>query len=210
MANGKNGQLITIFPDLDVVVVTTARAQLRFRDLIDAVSGAVKSESALPPNPNAVEQLAGAIKDAAVEKPAAVGPTPETASAISGKTYKFPDNDLGLRSITLDLTDARPHFEFELYSHNSMTPSVEYDVPIGLDGLYRKGASMLFGLSPGHIPATRGTWLNGQTFVIDAQDLGYGEQREILLTFNGAKLNIHWTVRVGEGFEASIDGEQSD
>jgi len=54
-----------------------ARKQPRYRTLIDAVSGAVKSESALPPNPSAVEQLANAIRDAAVEKPTAVGPTPE-------------------------------------------------------------------------------------------------------------------------------------
>jgi CubicO group peptidase (beta-lactamase class C family) len=171
MANGKNGQLITVFPDLDAVVVITAREQVRFRALIDAVSGAIKSESALPPNSNAVELLADAIKDAAVEKPTAVGPTPEIASVISGKTYKFRDNDLGLRSFTLDLTDPRPHFEFEIYSHNSITPSVKYDVPIGLDGLYRKSSPMLFGLNPGHIPAVKGTWSNGQTFVINAQDL---------------------------------------
>lgn len=90
MASGKDGQLITVFPDLDIVAVTTSRKAIKFKALIDAVSGAVKSEAALPPNPNAAAELANAIKDAAVEKPTPVGPTPETAAAISGKTYKFP------------------------------------------------------------------------------------------------------------------------
>jgi CubicO group peptidase (beta-lactamase class C family) len=210
MANGKKGQLITVFPDLDIVVVTTARKQVRFRALIDSISGAVKSESALPPNPNAVEQLANAVKDAAVEKPTPVGPTPEMASAISGKTYKFPDNDARLRSFTLDLTGLRPHIEYELYSRYPLGSSVRYSQPIGLDGLYRKGSPVLSDPNPGHITAAKGTWLDGQTFVIDAPELGYGEQRKIVLSFNGKKLNFHLTVEVGEGLEASVDGEQSD
>ena len=211
MANGKNGQLIVVFPDLDVVAVTTARKQVRYRALIDAVSGAVTSESALPPNPDAVGRLAKAIQDAATEKPTAVGPTPEMAAAISGKTYKFPDNDLRLRSFTLDLTGPRPHIEFEeYYSSNSLTPSVMVEVPIGLDGLYRKGSPMLSGHNPGHIPAAKGTWLNGHTFVIDAQDVGYGEQQKFILTFSGSTLNIHRTVEVGEGWDVSVDGQQGD
>jgi CubicO group peptidase (beta-lactamase class C family) len=210
MANGKNGQLIVMFPDLDVVAVTTARRQVRFRALIDAVSGAVKSESALPSNPGAGEQLANAIKDAAVERPTAIGATPEIASVISGKTYRFPDNGLGIRSFTLDLTDARPHFELEIYSHYPTGPWGTYDVPIGLDGLYRRGSPALSGPNPGHVVAAKGTWLNGQTFVIDAPDLGYGEQQKIVLSFSGRKLNFHRTVDVGEGWEASVDGELGD
>ena len=199
MANGWHGQLIAVFPDLDVVAVTTARKFVRFSDLIDGVSAAVKSESALPPNPNAAEALANAIKDAAVEKPTAVGPTPEIASVISGKTYKFPDNDLGLRSLTLFLTDPRPHFEFEIYSHYPTNSSVTYDGPIGLDGLYRKGSPTIFGYNPGHVPAAKGTWLNGQTFVIDAQDLGYGDQFKFFLSFSGEKLNFRHTDEKGPG-----------
>ena len=210
MANGKNGQLIAVFPDLDIVAVTTARQQVRYRALIDGVSGAVKSESTLPPNPSAAEQLANAIKDAAAEKPTPVGPTPEIAAAISGKIYKFPDNDLGLRSFTLDLTGPRPHFEVERHYDNPITPSAKYDVPIGLDGLYRKGSPILSDVNLGHVPVAKGTWSNGHTFVIDEQDLGGGEQREILLSYSGAKLNFHLTVRVGEGREASVDGERSD
>jgi CubicO group peptidase (beta-lactamase class C family) len=210
MANGKNGQLIVVFPDLDVVAVTTARKQLRFRALIDAVSGAVKSESALPPNPDAAERLANAIKDAAVEKPTPVGPTPEIASAISGKIYKFPDNDFGLRSFTLDLTDPHPHFEVEISLRYPVGSSVRYSQPIGLDGLYRKGSPKLMDPGVGHITAAKGTWVDGRTFVIDAPVLGYGEQQKLVLTFSGKTLNLHRTVAVGEGWDASIDGEQGD
>ena len=208
MMNGKNGQLIVVFPDLDVVVVTTARKQVRYKTLIDAVAGAVRSGSALPPNPNALEQLANATRDAAVEKPTPVGPTPEMASAISGKTYKFPDNEFGLKSFALDLTGPHPHFEVEFASRYPVGSSVKHSQPMGLDGLYRKGAPKTSDPGIGHITEAKGTWLNGQTFVIDAPVLGYGEQQEIVLTFSGKKLNLHRTVAVGESEDVSFDGEQ--
>ena len=212
MFNGKNGQYIFVFPDQDIVAVTTARKHPSMRGLIDAISGAVKSESALPPNPNAAEQLANAIKDAATEKPTAVGPTPEIASAISGKTYKFADG-----SLALYLSGARPHLEFERYYHDPLIPSVKFDVLIGLDGFYRKGQPIISGYNamfPGHnpndIPVAKGRWADAQTFVIDTQALGYGEQREIILSFSGTKLNIRVAPGVGEGLKLSADCEQSD
>jgi CubicO group peptidase (beta-lactamase class C family) len=208
MATGLRGQLIAVFPDLDIVAVTTARKFVSFRALIDGVYDAVRSGSALPPNPNAIEALANAITDAAVEKPTAIGPTPEIASAISGKAYKFPDNYLGLRSLTLFLSAPDPHFEFEIYSHYPAGPSGVYEVPIGLDGLYRKGSPSLFNPNPGKIPAAKGTWINGQTFLIDMQYLGYGEQRELFLSFSGGKLNFRYTNTDRPDLAVSVDGEQ--
>ncbi|MFJ2989564.1 serine hydrolase domain-containing protein [Collimonas sp. NPDC087041] len=208
MANGKNGQLIVVFPDLDIVVVTTARKQMRYGALIDAVSAAVKSDSALPLNRGAADRLANVIKDVAVEKPTPVGPTSEIASAISGKIYKFPDNNLGIRSLTLFLDDSQPHIEFEVYAPAKYSGS--YEVQIGLDGLYRKGSPILSDPNPGRITIAKGTWLDRQTFVIDSQDLGYGEQKKLVLTFNGKKLNAHRTVDGGDGLEGSVDGEQGD
>jgi hypothetical protein len=46
--------------------------------------------------------------------------------------------------------------------------------------------------------------------VIDTQVLGYGEQRQITLSFSGTKLNFRIAPGVGEGRKGSADGEQSD
>jgi len=67
---------------------------------------------------------------------------------------------------------------------------------------------VLFGYNPGHIPASKGTWLNGQTFKIDTQDLGYGGEKKLLLSFSGKSLNVRITSEHGQ--EWSIDGEQSE
>jgi hypothetical protein len=201
MAVGWHGQLIAVFPDLDIVAVVTAHKFVRFGDVIDRVSAAVKSESVLPPNPNAAELLEKAIKDASVEKPTAVGPPSAIAAAVSGKTYKLHENDLGLKALAVFLTDVHPHFEYAI-------SSVVYDTPIGLDGLYRKGSPVLSGNNPGHILASKGNWLNGQTFEIDTQDLGYGGEKKLLLSFSGKSLNVHITSEHGQ--EWSLDGEHGE
>ena len=50
MAVGYHGQVIMVFPDLDVVAVTTARAYCPLSKLADYISSAVKSDAALPPD----------------------------------------------------------------------------------------------------------------------------------------------------------------
>jgi hypothetical protein len=85
MAVGWHGQLIAVFPDLDIVAVVTARKFVKFGDVIDRVSAAVKSESVLPENPNAAELLEKAIKDASVEKSTTIGPPSAIAAAVSGR-----------------------------------------------------------------------------------------------------------------------------
>jgi hypothetical protein len=208
MANGLRGQNIAVFPELDIVAVVTARRYVSQFALIEGVYAAVKSESALPPNPNAAVLLANAIKDAAVEKPTAVGPTPEIASAVSGKTYVFSDTPLGLRSLTLFLTVPEPHVAYEINTRNPDSPLVKYDTRIGLDGLYRAGPPIIAYDKVRRIPIAKGAWLDGQTFRIDSQDVGYGAQRKYLLSFNGRKLNLRRTDE--DGREVSVDGEQGE
>jgi len=208
MANGLRGQNIAVFPELDIVVVVTARRYVSQFALIEGIYAAVKSESALPPNPNAAALLANGIKDAAIEKPTAVGPTPEMASAISGKVYKFSDNELGLRSLTLFLTVPDPHAEYEISTHDQNNPLVKYDSPIGLDGLYRAGPPVISNDRVRRVPIAKGTWLDTQTFKIDSQDVGYGAQRKYLLSFNGRNLNLRRTDE--DGREVSVDGEQGE
>jgi hypothetical protein len=54
----------------------------------------------------------------------------------------------------------------------------------------------------------KGPWLNGKTFVIDMQDLGYGEQRELFLSISGEKLNFRYTNTDTPDRGVSVDGEQ--
>jgi hypothetical protein len=70
MAVGYHCQLIMIFPELDIVAVTTARDFCPFSKLADYISGAVKSETALPPDPAGTNLLTTAIRKVSTDKPA--------------------------------------------------------------------------------------------------------------------------------------------
>jgi CubicO group peptidase (beta-lactamase class C family) len=197
MAVGYHCQLIMVFSALDIVAVTTASP---FSRLADTIAGAVKSEAVLPPNPAGADLLGKAIRDISTEKPTAVGATSEIASAVSGKTYHFPFNPLNLKSLSLTFSDPQAHYDMEVFPLDRSKPVLKLSGPIGLDGLYRKSEPTESG-----IVATKGTWLNGSTFVIERTTLGSGEQQKWSLSYDGERLHLH--SRDTSGREAWLDGE---
>jgi CubicO group peptidase (beta-lactamase class C family) len=200
MAVGDRCQLIMVFPDLDIVAVVTARDYCSFSKMANDISGAVKSETALPANPAGATLLADKIRKISVEKPTEVGATPAIASAVSGKTYQFPENTLNVKSLSLDLADAHPHYELEVYTRDPVNSSRRFAGPIGLDGRYRQGES-----NPLGVIALKGTWSNSQTFAIDVRLLGGDSDRKWILSFDGARLNLRG--KDSDGREVSVDGE---
>jgi hypothetical protein len=189
-----------IFPALDIVAVTTARDFCPFGKMADDISGAVKSEAALPPDPAGTNLLAAAIRDISTEKPGEVGTTPELAAAIAGKTYRFPGNALGVKSLSLSLAGPQPRFELEFNNRNPAAPPVRFTGPVGLDGLYRKGDPTPFG-----VMAAKGRWLDGQTFVVESWRLGADAPvQKWTLKFDGETLNLRGNDRAGR--EVSVDG----
>lgn len=185
MAVGYHCQLIMVFPELDIVAVTTARNFCPFEKMTDFISGAVKSETALPPDPAGAALLADEIRDISTEKPIEVGAAPEIASSISGKIYQFPDNALNVKSLSLTLAGAQPHFDMQTDGGGWTNSSAGFSGPIGLDGVYRKAEPTGFGSR-----AVKGAWVDGHTFVVDLQYLGTGEQRKWMLSFDGERVTL--------------------
>ncbi len=194
MAVGYHGQLIMVLPELDIVAVTTARDYCPLGKLAGYISGAVKSATALPPNPAGANLLANAVLNVSTEKPTEVGAAPEIASAVSGKRYKFPANALNLKSLSLSLTDPEPHFELEV-----LAPSFKVSGPIGLDGFYRKSEPTAYG-----VIAAKGTWLDSRTFLFNLLAPGADRYLKWTLSFDGEKLNLRGKNR--DGRDVSIDG----
>ena len=201
MAVGFNGQVIMVFPDLDIVAVTTARARLPLAKLADYISSSVKSGTALPPDQASTKLLANEILDVSTEKPTEVGPQSKLASSISGKVYRFAPNDLKVKSVSLVLTDPHPHYNVEAYSGDRTKSDQRFAGPIGLDGLYRKGAPTEDG-----VDAFKGSWQDENTFILDRLALGQGRPAERwTLKFNGAKLSF--SAENEKGSEISVDGK---
>ncbi|MBW7961630.1 serine hydrolase [Bradyrhizobium sp. BR 10261] len=200
IADGYHCQLIMVLPRLDIVAVTTARDFCPLGRLADLIAGAVKSETALPPDAAGANLLAEKIRELSTEKATEVGATPEIASAISGKAYKFPANALGVKSLSLTLIDPNPHYDLQAYVRDRGRQLLQFSDPIGLDGLYRKGQ-----LTASGIFASKGRWLNDKTFEIERQAVGMDELQKWTLSFDGDRLNLHGKDR--EGRDVSVDSE---
>jgi hypothetical protein len=204
-------KVIMVFPDLDVVAVTTGRDEYSLSELIDSIPRSVKSDTALPADAASANLLANKIRDVSTEKPTEVGATSEIAASISGKVYRFAPNALNLKSLSLILTDPRPHYDMEAYARDATKSGPRFTGPIGLDGLYRKGELTRHGFGDRlegvpRVNAVKGTWQDDHTFVIDRLVLGLGQPPERwTLTFDGEKLNVRG--KIGERPEISIDGE---
>jgi len=113
-----------------------------------------------------------------VESPTAVGPRPELAPHPRERPYKFPDNYPGLKSLNLFLTDPHPRSRSKYIALIRPFPHARTEVPIGLDGLYRKGSPMALQSQPRPKPGRKE---HGRTadFVITARSV-IREQRPIV------------------------------
>jgi CubicO group peptidase (beta-lactamase class C family) len=140
MAVGAYRQVIMVFPDLDIVAVTTGRADnYPLSEFADSISRSVKSDMSLPPDAAGAKLLANKILDVSTEKPTEVGLTSRMATIISGKVYRFPPNEINLKSVSLILTGSQPSYDMEIYARDATKSGRRLTGPIGLDGLYRKG-----------------------------------------------------------------------
>src|SRR6516225_9168940 len=175
--SGYHDQHIMVFPELDVVAVTTGRDNHPLREFADLIIGSVKSDTALHSDATSANLLANKILDVSKEKPTGVGARPGMAGNISGKVYRFPRNELNLKSLSLMLTGPQPRYKVEVYTADATRSAPGFTGPIGLYGLYRKGERTEEGLDSSGFPrvnAVKGTWQNDHTFVIDWLVLGEG------------------------------------
>jgi len=208
MARGRHSQLILVLPKLDVVAVMTGVLPgtefYSASGLIDDISSAVKSDTSLPAaDPIAKALLATAIRQAATERPSAVGGTPELAKAVSGKTYQFNDNVLHVKSFTLNFLDSDSSWVVTTYTRKADRPTERFTGLVGLDGLFRKSPPAPYGIN-----AAKGRWVNEHTFAMERRILGHGETQTWALTFDGDKVTVNFENT--DGFKAELHGELTD
>lgn len=204
MAVGFLRQLIIVLPDIDTVAVVTGRARYPFAQLIDRVVAAAKSRVPLPADPAGSARLAERIADAGVEKASPVGPTPATASTVSGKTYRFDPNRTGLASIKLDLTSPNPRYETTLAPTRPGGSIRRIEGPIGLDGTFRLREPQ--GTEP--LLAVKGTWLNENSFQLISRSLLEGVVTTYVLTFDAGQLDV--ALEDNRGIRLRMRGQAAD
>jgi len=207
MARGRHSQLILVLPKLDVVAVMTGILRddefYSASRLIDGISKSVKSDTPLPSDPIAKSLLAASLRQAATEKPSSLGGIPELAKAISGKTFQFDQNELQVKTFTLNFFDSDSSWVVTTDTGKSDRPTERFTGLMGLDGIFRKSPPATYGIN-----AAKGRWLNEHTFALERRILGHGETQIWTLTFDDKKVNVDFENT--DGFKTELRGEMRD
>jgi CubicO group peptidase (beta-lactamase class C family) len=207
MARGRHSQLILVLPKLDIVATMTGILRddefYSASRLIDDIANAVRSDQPLPADPIAASLLAASLREAATEKPSAVGGTPELAKAISGKTYQLYDNELRVKTFALNFFDSDSSWEITTDTGKSDQPTQRFSGLMGLDGIFRKSPPAFYGIN-----AAKGRWLNEHTFALERRILGHSETQRWVLTFDGDKVTVNFENT--DGFKTELHGARTD
>ncbi len=174
MARGWGGQYIVVVPELDLVVVFTASifGEDKFSpalELLDEyIIPAASSDTPLPANPNAVEQLDRLIENLAAP-PTELVIKPELSESISGKKFMMDENPAGLQFFTLTIQKTQAVLRYTV----SEDPGGDREtlIVMGLGDNY-KIIPQEFGLSMGK----KGWWETENEFVIELNLIGIASE----------------------------------
>jgi CubicO group peptidase (beta-lactamase class C family) len=173
---GRGGQSLIVWPDLDTVVVSTGGGNTG--QVADWVRRAVKSDAALPADPEAVRRLQAKI--AAVARPPAPEPTatlPPLAQSVSGAVYEFPVNPSRLDSLSLTFANQSEARVTVKYYGEAFT------FPVGLDGVYRLSPTGPMGLPGG----AWGKWTSDREFLLDLNFVANINHYTLAIVFQGGR-----------------------
>jgi CubicO group peptidase (beta-lactamase class C family) len=186
-ARGVNGQYVFVRPDLNMVVVSTAENQCAlFRYLDPYIFGAATNKGPLAPNPQAQNDLNYLLDQ--LENPTAkpIGRMPENATRVSGKEFNLELNKVGMQSLMLNFKGNR---ECTMRVIMQQRP-IEF--PVGLNGNYLiANAGMSLGNnSEQYQIASKGSWIDDQTFVVKFHILGDAVTQTFTMRFAGDDVSV--------------------
>lgn len=204
-AVGRGGQRIFVRPEEDIVVVVTAGG-VELEELSPFLVSALKSEHALPENPDAYRGLLDRIT-AVTRQPAqkTISSLPATALKISGKIYKMSPKKLGIKTLSLDFSKLE---EAQIKISIGQLPPVEegeFIMPIGLDGVYRFSSD-----GPSNLPvALKGFWQGENTFVLLYNEVARINNFKISMTFEDERVTVQIDDPSGYFSETSVGKVQN-
>jgi len=156
-ALGRNEQLIMVFPSINALLITTGGG-FDFDEIAPYIVASISDlEHPLPDNPSAMEELNITVSELKQHPESQmVLPLPEIASSISGKTFIFEANELGIESLSFDFNNEKE----AMLQLKIETESIPRRGSVGLDGSWRPGISGLPAIS-------RGYWEDDKTFILE-------------------------------------------
>jgi hypothetical protein len=188
-ARGRGGQGISVWPQADIVLVTTGGGYDR-DTVIEALLPAVRANRALPENPGGMENLGRAVAQALMApEPGPVPALPPMSGRISGRLFTLKANPLGLEDFSMVFKTGVP--EAELAASIS---GRRYLYTVGLDGVYRFSET-----SPSGDPAAlRGRWEASERFSLDYNEITRINRFRLVFTFSGDTVTLTYSEPTGQ------------
>jgi CubicO group peptidase (beta-lactamase class C family) len=179
-ARGFGGQIISVYPQWNMVVVFTGADNYQWQTLLDKyIISSISDEYPLLPNVTTQNLMKKLIRDLKKPEPQLPRPLPEIVNKISGKKYILKKNDLNFTNITLSFENDIDCRLLINYDQNDL------DMEVGLDNIYRISKGLKWGMKPdNNILALRGKWVTEKMFYIDFQEVGEPFYFDIELYFD--------------------------
>jgi CubicO group peptidase (beta-lactamase class C family) len=168
LARGFGGQIISVYPELNMVVVFTGADNNHWRMLTrEYILPAVKGDDRLPRNDLTNQRLNEIARELEIPIAQTPQPLPDIARKISGKKYVLHKNDLDFSDITFWFQENDVCRFLINYAEG------ELDLTIGLDDIYRISENVQWGIKPdNNTLALRGEWIYPNKFSIDFHEVG--------------------------------------
>ncbi len=180
-----------MWPAKDIVIAVTGGG-FDPGEIAPALLRSLRSNVALPPNPEAYERLLARVR-AAAQPPRAEGGSlpppapPPLAAAIDGVDYDLDPNPLGVRGMQARFLDgSAAQLRIRLRD-------TELLVPVGLDGAYRIGVDPL----SGDRVAGRGRWTGPNRFVLEIDTIARVNHFTVAIDFAGDQVRGQVSERAG-------------
>lgn len=198
-ASGYWGQRLYVFPDQDLIVVTTAgMGGLNPDGVVNAlltryVLPSIVSDGQLPVDPDGQAALSSAVREAAappVTSASSPEPVSEVARSVSGQRFLFDANPMGVQAVTPSFHDNAEAILEVLCTDGSdldalCTGGSDLEWQIGLDGIARQGTGW-FGLPT----AATGVWESDGVLAVQVDEIGLIRKRDLRLTFQDHQVTI--------------------
>jgi len=186
-ARGRGGQRIIFSKEKNIVIVFTGSG-FEPGQIGAILVPALRSDQPLPENPSGYKLLKSQIEAAAkAPRPKPVPKLPAIADEISGKTFVFEPNPLGIQSFVLSFgkgAEARLILtEDDQYEENS----------IGLDGVYRFSNNSRFGTPE----ALKGSWISDNEFFLIYNEFADNHLWRILFRFEKNQASVRFVENTG-------------
>lgn len=195
-AEGRGGQRISVLPQENMVVVFTGGG-VDTDQIAPFLFRAIRSDSAIPENPAALEKLKRSLLHSAepVSEPRNVG-MPDMARSVSGVVFRLSSNPLDLRSLRLDFTkDSEAAITLQF-------AGAKWTTPLGLDGRRRFAPVGPHGLSVG----TVGRWLSDSEFLLDLDTVANVNHFIFRIRFGDNRAHLTINEVTGEMKDVAVEG----